>query len=353
MKMTPIPYHSEDKRDKSIRYMESILTAAHPQRSTNIVPSHLHGILNVLKPVGWTSHDVVLHLRQLLGIQKIGHAGTLDPAATGVLPVLLGKGTKIASYLLEWEKEYAAVLRLGQSTDTQDATGAIIHQTSVDGMSESLIRSVVNEFVGDIQQIPPMYSAVKIKGQPLYRAARRGETVERNPRSVTIYRLETLAVRGCDVDLRVHCSKGTYIRTLCADIGDRLKVGGHLLWLERSRVGPFSVQDALDVDGLTEARLSSEMPRSFLTIDEALPQLPVVVVKAEDMKKVMNGVPIPWEDILVNQDENMSKIGEGQRVRIRDIQGQLLAIGITGSSTRSSGGHEMGTVRVETMCIER
>ncbi|GJL63842.1 MAG: tRNA pseudouridine synthase B [Nitrospirales bacterium] len=333
--------------------MESILTAAHPQRSSNIVPSHLHGILNVLKPVGWTSHDVVLHLRRLLGIQKIGHAGTLDPAATGVLPVLLGKGTKIASYLLEWEKEYVAVLRLGQSTDTQDATGTIIQQMPVDGMSESMIRSAVNEFVGDIQQIPPMYSAVKIKGQPLYRAARRGETVERNPRPVTIYRLETLAVRGCDVDLRVHCSKGTYIRTLCADIGDRLKVGGHLLWLERSRVGPFSVQDALEVEGLTDARFSSEMSRSFLTIDKALPQFPVVIVKDEDRKKVMNGVPIPWSDISVSDDEGMSQICEGQRVRIRDTQGQLLAIGVTGLSARSSGGHEMGTIRVETMCVER
>lgn len=333
--------------------MDSILTAVHPQRPFITVPSQLHGILNVRKPVGWTSHDVVLHLRRLLGIQKIGHAGTLDPAATGVLPVLLGKGTKIAHHLLEWEKEYAAVLRLGQATDTQDATGTIIQQASVDGLSEHLIRSTVKDFVGDIQQIPPMYSAVKIKGQPLYRAARRGEIIERNPRPVTIYRLETLAVRGCDVDLRVYCSKGTYIRTLCADIGDRLKVGGYLLWLERSRVGPLSVQDALDIEELTDAQLSSEMPRSFLTIDAALPQLPVVVVKVEDLKKVMNGVPIPWEDILVSHDENVSEICEGQRVRMRDAQGRLLAIGITGSSARSPGGHVMRTVRVETMCIER
>ncbi|WP_447969159.1 tRNA pseudouridine(55) synthase TruB [Nitrospira sp. M1] len=335
--------------------MDATLAATTPQGQSKIVPRHVHGILNVRKPVGWTSHDVVLRLRRVFGIQKIGHAGTLDPAATGVLPVLLGKGTKVANHLLEWEKEYVAVLRLGQATDTQDATGRIIQESSLAGLSEDQIRSVVNEFEGDIQQIPPMYSAVKIKGQPLYRAARRGEIVERRPRPVTIYRLETLAVKGCDVHVRVQCSKGTYIRTLCADIGDRLHVGGHLLWLERSRVGPFCVQDALDVDELTENFLAPEMRRSFLTIDEALPQLPVVVVKTEDMKKVMNGVPIPWGDVCVSQSQagDMNQMREGQRIRMRDQQGRLLAIGITGSSARSTGGHEGTNVRVETMCIER
>ncbi|GJL56242.1 MAG: tRNA pseudouridine synthase B [Nitrospirales bacterium] len=331
-----------------------VTLATTSQGLSKIEPRHFHGILNVRKPVGWTSHDAVLRLRRVFGIQKIGHAGTLDPAATGVLPVLLGKGTKVANYLLEWEKEYVAVLRLGQATDTQDATGTIIQESSVEGLAEADIRAAVREFEGEIQQIPPMYSAVKVKGQPLYRAARRGETVERRPRLVTIYRLETLAVRGCEVDLRVHCSKGTYIRTLCADIGNRLHVGGHLFWLERSRVGPFRVQDALDIDELTDDDgLASTMRRAFLTIDEALPQLPVVEVKDEDMKKVMNGVPIPWRDVLVSHDDCTSQLREGQRVRMRDQQGRLVAIGITVSSARSPGGHEGRSVRVETMCIER
>ena len=294
-----------------------------------------------------------LRLRRLLGIRKIGHAGTLDPAAKGVLPVLLGKGTKIANYLLEWDKEYAAVLRLGQSTDTQDASGAVVQEIATDALCEEDIRSVVKEFQGEIQQIPPMYSAVKLNGQPLYKAARRGETLKRTPRRVLIYRIETLAVRERDVDLRVHCSKGTYIRTLCADIGERLHVGGHLLCLERSRVGPFHVQDALDLEDVTDVGLSSASSRSFLTIDGALSQLPVLVVKPEHVKKVVNGVPIPWQDVSTIQNDRVPHWTNGQRVRIRDRQGQLLAIGIISPSSQSTGGQELKDVRVETMCIER
>ena len=138
-----------------------------------------NGVLNVNKPFGWTSHDVVRHLRGVLGIQKIGHAGTLDPAATGVLPILVGKGTKIAQYLMDWDKEYVAVLRLGQRTDTEDATGTILQEIPVKGLSETQIRSTVARFQGTIQQVPPMYSAVKVAGQPLYKLASKGKVVER------------------------------------------------------------------------------------------------------------------------------------------------------------------------------
>ncbi len=333
--------------------MHSTLTADRPLETSKILTGGIHGVLNIRKPVGWTSHDVVQRLRRLLGIRKVGHAGTLDPTATGVLPVLLGKGTKIANYLLEWEKEYTAILRLGQSTDTQDASGTVIQEIAPDTLSEEHIRSVVKEFQGEIQQIPPMYSAVKVNGQPLYKAARRGETLKRSPRKVIIYRIELLAVRERDVDLQIHCSKGTYIRTLCADIGERLQVGGHLLWLERSRVGPFQVQAALDIENLTDSCMASVSGRSFLTIDDALSQLPVLVVKTEHVKRVLNGVPIPWQEISAIQDGLESCPIDGQRVRMRDPKGQLLAIGKISSSSQSTGGYEMKDVRVETMCVER
>ena len=333
--------------------MESILTVETPQSTSKRMLGHLNGVLNIYKPSGWTSHDVVLRLRRLLGLRKIGHAGTLDPSATGVLPVLLGKGTKIAEHLIGWEKEYVGVLRLGQSTDTQDATGTIMSEASTDSVSEEQIRSVVKEFQGEIQQIPPMYSAVKINGQPLYKAARRGETVQRSPRTVTIYRLEVLAVRGKDIDLRVMCSKGTYIRTLCADIGDRLKVGGHLLCLERSRVGPFHVQDALELEDVTKEFVSSSMNRAFLTIDEALEQFPFVTVKSDYVTKVMNGAPIPWEAIEIPQgDTRIHNEHDCSRIRIRNPQGQLLALGIIGPIDRMSEGHKTN-VCIENVLMEK
>ncbi len=308
--------------------MESLLTDHTSQPKSEKVSTSLHGILNINKPAGWTSHDVVLHLRRVLGIRKVGHAGTLDPAATGVLPVLLGKATKIADHLLKWEKEYAAVLRLGQSTDTQDATGTIIQETSTESVTEEQIHSALNEFRGDIQQVPPMYSAVKIKGQPLYKAARRGETIERSPRPVTIYRLEAGAIRGRDVELRVVCSKGTYIRTLCVDIGDRLQVGGHLLSLERSAVGSFHVQDAYELEDVKNAQCLSGNRRSFLTLDEALEQFPSVTVKPDYVARVMNGAPIPWNAINVSlSDDLLAGNSAHSRVRVKDPHGHLLALG--------------------------
>ena len=182
-------------------------------------------IILIDKPYRWTSFDVVKKLRYHLKVKKIGHAGTLDPAATGVLPILLGKGTKIAQYLQNWDKEYAAVMRLGQRTDTQDGTGTIIQESWNEAVTEASIKLAIAQFQGDIQQTPPMYSAIKVKGIPLYRVARKGQTIDRTPRSVTIHCLKVGSLRGKDVDLRIVCSKGTYVRTLCADIGDTLKVG--------------------------------------------------------------------------------------------------------------------------------
>ena len=206
------------------------------------------GVLTIKKESGCTSHDVVAKVRHLLGGVKVGHAGTLDPAATGVLPVLIGRGTRIAEYLVEWDKEYRAVLRLGETTDTQDATGTVLASQVKDQVTLKAIHEVVGRFRGTIEQVPPMYSAVKVGGVPLYKSARAGKTIARDARTIVIHTLEVEAVQERDVTLRIVCSKGTYVRTLCADIGEALGVGGHMLALERRRVGPLTIDKALTVD---------------------------------------------------------------------------------------------------------
>ena len=303
----------------------------------NAAPS-MHGVLNVNKPSGWTSHDVVMRLRKVLGIQKIGHAGTLDPPATGVLPILIGKGTKIAQFLVDWDKEYSAVLRLGQSTDTQDASGIIVQEVSELVLPETRIRATIAEFQGEIQQIPPMYSAVKVQGKPLYKAARKGLTVERSPRSVTVKRLEVLNIRDAEVDLRIVCSKGTYVRTLCADIGDRLQVGGHLQRLERRRVGPLHIDQSLRLEDISKDVMLSENPQAFLPLDAALEAFPSVFVDCEDAEKVRHGNGIVGNSAHMtsgsSQDEVLHK---EEMVRIKDRLGNLLAIGVVRPSNRSNG----------------
>jgi len=283
------------------------------------------GILNVNKQTGWTSHDVVARVRGLLKGPKVGHAGTLDPAATGVLPVLVGRGTRIAEYLLDWDKEYRAVLRLGQTTETQDATGAVLATRSLGGLTEEKIRAAVARFRGRITQVPPMYSAVKVAGTPLYKSARAGKTVERAPRTVEIHELEVLAIAGADVTLRVRCSKGTYVRTLCADIGEAVGVGGHLLSLERTRVGPLVLEQALTLDDIAARLLSGRLADDLLPLDAALGMLPAVVVDGRTAERVRHGAAIQ-----AGAGRWMIQPGQGAVVRIKDETGRLLALGKTG-----------------------
>ncbi len=287
----------------------------------------LHGVLNVNKPDGWTSHDVVQRIRSVLGIQKVGHAGTLDPHATGVLPVLLGKGTKIAQYLLGWEKEYAAVLQLGQRTDTQDAWGTVLQVLTVESLTEDRIRSVFETFQGSIQQVPPMYSAVKIGGQPLYKKAREGQTVDRPAKTVVIHDLEIQRLEIPEVAFRVVCSKGTYVRTLCHDIGDLLHVGGHLKWLQRRRVGPIHVDQALEVESLTGGVEFSHLDGAFWGLDQALEGFPAVEVDEDDARKVLHGNAIAWNRVRKTSLESRILPGEANRVRVKQKDGQLLALG--------------------------
>ena len=284
-----------------------------------------HGVLIVNKPDGWTSHDVVQRIRTIVGIQKVGHAGTLDPHATGVLPVLIGKGTKIAQYLVDWDKEYAAVLQLGKTTDTQDAWGAVLEERSCDSLSEGDVRSAFVDFHGPIQQVPPMYSAVKVGGQPLYKKARKGQTVERQAKTVVIHELEIERVAIPEVSFRVACSKGTYVRTLCHDIGDRLGVGGHLNWLQRRRVGPLHINQAVDIESLTDV---SQLNGAWWSLDHVLEEFPAVEVNGDDARKVLHGNAIPWNRIeWVGEKSDASTLGEGIRVRVKNKEGSLLALG--------------------------
>ncbi len=293
-----------------------------------ISPSLLHGVLIVNKPDGWTSHDVVKRIRSISGIQKVGHAGTLDPHATGVLPVLIGKGTKIAQFLLDWDKEYEAVLQLGQKTDTQDAWGAVLEERTCESLSEEHVRSVFMEFHGAIQQVPPMYSAVKVRGQPLYKKARKGQTVERQAKTVVIHELEIQQVAIPEISFRVACSKGTYVRTLCADIGDRLEVGGHLKWLQRRRVGPLQLDQAVEMESFNDGVDLSQCDGAWWSLDRALEAYPAVEVNGDDIRKVGHGNAIPWNRVKwADEKSQKTKLGEGMRVRVKAKDGSLLALG--------------------------
>ena len=284
-----------------------------------------HGVLIVNKPDGWTSHDVVQRVRTVLGIQKVGHAGTLDPHATGVLPILIGKGTKIAQYLLDWDKEYVAVLQLGRTTDTQDAWGTVLEERVCESLSEDDVRSSFMGFRGPIQQVPPMYSAVKVGGQPLYKKARKGQTVERRAKTVVIHELEIQRMAIPEVSFRVVCSKGTYVRTLCADIGDRLGVGGHLKWLQRRRVGPLHLDQAVEMESLTDV---SQLDGAWWSLDRVLKELPAVEVQGDDARKVLHGNAIPWNRVeWVGENPDTTTLGEGMRVRVKNKEGSLLALG--------------------------
>lgn len=285
------------------------------------------GVLIIKKEAGWTSHDVVAKVRHLLGGVKVGHAGTLDPAATGVLPVLIGRGTRIAEYLVEWDKEYCAVLRLGETTDTQDATGTVLASQPTDQVTAEAIHEAVSRFRGPIEQVPPMYSAVKVAGVPLYKSARAGKTIARDARTVVIHTLEVLAIQGREVTLRIVCSKGTYVRTLCDGIGEALGVGGHMLALERRRVGPLTIDHALTVDQVVTRHALGRLGDDLLSLDLALDRLAIAVVDEQTADRVRHGAPVPVAKILRWEGAAEGERRSHEPVRIHDTNGRLVAIG--------------------------
>ncbi len=210
----------------------------------------MNGIIVVDKPSGMTSHDVVLFVRRRFRVKKVGHAGTLDPQATGVLVLMLGRATSLSNSLISDNKEYEGILRLGIRTDTSDGEGRVISKRDFSGLRDEVIKSAFDSFRGEIEQIPPMVSALKHKGRKLYELARRGIEVERKPRSITIYDINVDRIELPDVWFSMRCTKGTYVRKLADDIGEKLGCGGHLAGLRRTRSGRFSIEDAVSLDEL-------------------------------------------------------------------------------------------------------
>lgn len=247
----------------------------------------MNGIVIVDKPQGWTSQDVTARLRRVYATRRIGHGGTLDPMATGVLPVFVGRATRGVEFFEHAEKTYDTVLLLGRTTDTQDVTGTVLAEKAV-RLSPADIERVLPRFRGDILQVPPMYSALKVNGKKLYELARKGQEVERQPRPITVFELTNLGFDGTRLSLRVKCSKGTYIRTLCQDIGEALGCGGCMEALRRVRAGEYGIEDAVPLEQLLE----SETPERYLRgLDTMFAHCPAVTLTANQEKRCRNGNP--------------------------------------------------------------
>lgn len=303
--------------------------------------AHMDGVLIIDKPAGMTSHDVVARVRKIVGERRVGHTGTLDPFATGVLVVLVGRATRLAQYLSGAEKEYEAVIRLGYATDTGDVTGARVEEDksefhakaqSPQSIREEEIETALASLRGELEQIPPMYSAKKIAGRKLYELARRGEEVERKSVRVNVSEFEAIAPDGplltrnddgsYDLKVRVVCSAGTYIRTLAEDFGQRLGLGAHVASLRRTRAGRFTVADASTLDRLGELAESRLMETALLSPDAAIAHLPAVNLQDDDVSRTLHGIDMQIEDAAV------SHWSDRQPVRMRDAHGDLIAVGI-------------------------
>lgn len=254
------------------------------------------GIINVYKEAGFTSFDVVAKLRGILGMKKIGHTGTLDPDATGVLPVCVGKATKVCDLLTDKDKTYQAVMRLGVITDTQDMSGEILQQNDVK-VTEQDVRMALESFVGPSRQIPPMYSALKVNGQKLCDLARKGIEVERKPRDIIIYEMVVEDVTLPLVTFTVTCSKGTYIRTLCQDVGEKLGCGACMDSLVRTRVSRFSIENSLKLDEIEVLRNQGKLEEHLVTVDEVFTQYPAVYGTEDATAKLSNGNSLTLEEV--------------------------------------------------------
>lgn len=298
--------------------------------------NEMDGVLIIDKPAELTSHDVVARLRKVLHERRIGHTGTLDPFATGVLVMLIGRATRLAQFLSSADKEYEAIIQLGFATDTGDRTGKRITPLSDRRLawSDQVVEAALSTFRGDIQQIPPMYSAKKVQGQKLYELARRGEQVERQPINVCIHEFVALRPGGkllkdnrdgtFDLHVRVVCSSGTYVRALAEDLGKRLGVGAHLAELRRTRVGNFSIAQAVTLEELKTGFGEEALGTLLLTPASALSHLPFVHLRVEDERKVRHGMEVEATD---------ASWREGSAVRLCDSEGRLLAVGSFDANT--------------------
>ena len=274
----------------------------------------INGVLNVYKEKGYTSHDVVAKLRGILKQKKIGHTGTLDPEAQGVLPVCLGRGTKLCGMLTDKRKTYRAVLHLGIETDTQDMTGEVISRCPAEVTREE-VEDCIRSFVGDQMQVPPMYSALKVGGKKLYELAREGKEVDRKPRPVTFYEIKILSMALPLVTIEVTCSKGTYIRTLCHDIGEKLGCKGCMESLLRTRVDRFLIEDSLKLSQIEKLAAKGCLEEHILLPDQMFPDCPKIRAGRKFDKMLENGNPLPWKGAV-----------PGDRVRMYHSSGIFIGV---------------------------
>jgi tRNA pseudouridine55 synthase len=277
-------------------------------------------IIALNKPKYITSQDAVTKVKKILKVKKAGHTGTLDPMATGLLLVCINRATRLASYFTNLAKEYRAVMKLGETTDTQDAYGKIIAKNDKIEIGKTIIEECLKSFKGRIFQHPPMYSALKHEGQPLYKLARKGIEVDRALREVSIYEIDLLNINSPYVTFRVACSKGTYIRTLCDDIGKKLGVGAHLFELERTAIGPFRIANSLTIEELISMNINEPDGKGVFTMDKALSWMPVFKIDDAAIKAVKHGNPIR---IIIPSDDY--KKAEG--IRIKSPDDEFLAVG--------------------------
>jgi tRNA pseudouridine55 synthase len=265
-----------------------------------------------------TSHDVVQAARRILREKRIGHTGTLDPMATGVLVLCVGKATRIARFLEAGEKEYHAVMRLGQTTDTLDAEGRILETRTYVPPNRAQVLKALEGFTGAIMQQPPVYSALKVSGVPSYKLARQGKAEPLKPRSVTISSIELQAFEDPLLSLAVRCSKGVYIRTLCADLGEVLQAGAHLTKLVRTRSGRFTIDNAVTLGRLADLAAAGSLDQALVSMDEALADIPSVAVNEPDAGRILHGNSVPWQE----EPRSVASL-----LRIHDPSGKLLALG--------------------------
>ena len=286
-----------------------------------------HGIINVYKEAGYTSHDVVAKLRGICKQKKIGHTGTLDPDAVGVLPVCLGNGTRLCDMLTNRKKEYVAVLRLGMVTDTQDISGEILEQKEV-AVSTDEVRNIILSFQGDSMQVPPMYSALKVNGKKLYELARQGKEVDRPARPITVYEIEILEENHPEYTIRVKCSKGTYIRTICHDIGQALGCGGVMAGLTRTRVGEFGIEDAYKLSELQKYADEGILDTMVVPVERMFENLLKLTVRKESMKALHNGNQMKKADFVEADDAKgpLAELSDGKEFRVYSDEGSFFGV---------------------------
>lgn len=298
----------------------------------------VNGTLIIDKPAGMTSHDVVARVRRIIGERRVGHTGTLDPFATGVLVVLVGRATRLLQFLSGAVKEYEAVIRFGYATDSGDATGQRVATEMTSRSLQSLrvedIEPAMAPLRGEINQTPPMYSAKKVKGRKLYELARQGEEIERQPIKVKIYEFEVRGLNGeilnsrddgtVDLNVRVVCSAGTYVRTLAEDLGKQLGVPAHLAVLRRTRAGRFTIESAITLARLAEVAEANLIADEIISLDATIAHLPAVVMNEADVRRATNGLEIELDADHPDQ----------QRLRLQDVAGELVAVGIYDAARR-------------------